>query len=173
MRRLSAALLGSVLALALLAAPPAAEAQQAAKVYRIGVLSELSPPPGAPPRALALRVLGWMEGQNLLIEGCYAQGDLKRLPELANDLVRLRVDVIVAVLNHAITAARQATPSIPIVMMMAGDPVGSWFVVSLARPGRNVTGTTIHTQCLASPPSHGEAHGQKTDNREPKCLVRD
>ncbi len=145
MRRMPTAVLGSVLALALLAGPLVAEAQPAGKVYRIGVLSEGGfPPPAVPLLERALRELGWTEGQNLLIERRYAEGDLKRLPGLANDLVRLRVDVIVAVLNHAIAAARQATTSIPIVMMQAGDPVGAGFVTSLARPGGNVTGTTVH-----------------------------
>lgn len=114
MRRLSAALLGSVLALVLLAGPLADEAQPAGKVYRIGVLSEGGFPPLAVPfLERALRELGWMEGQNLLVERRYAEGDLKRLPGLANDLVRLRVDVIVAVLNHAIAAARRAIPWAP------------------------------------------------------------
>jgi ABC-type uncharacterized transport system substrate-binding protein len=135
----------------ILAAPLAAGAQEAGNVTRIGVLSELDPPDlqlGAS-LALALRELGWMEGQNLLIEWRDAHGNIKRLPEMANDLVRLRVDVIVARSNHAIAAAKQATTSIPIVMWAAGDPVGSGFVASLVQPGGNVTGTTIHTPEVA------------------------
>lgn len=132
-----------------LALPLATEGQQPVTVHRIGVLSEATPPPRASPLARALREFGWVEGQNLIIEWRFAQGDVNRLPELANDLVRSRVEVIVAALNHAIAAARQATASVPIVMMMAGDPVGSGFVKSLARPGGNVTGTTIHTPHVA------------------------
>jgi putative ABC transport system substrate-binding protein len=133
-------------AIALSAAPLAAEAQPAGKVYRIGVLNEGRPlPPGARSGlALGLGELGWIDGQNCSIVRRDADGDLKRLPVLANDLVRLPVDVIVAVSNLAIAAAKQATTSIPIVMLWAGDPVGSGFVASLARPGGNVTGTTTH-----------------------------
>lgn len=135
--------------LALLAAPLGIPAQQTPKVYRIGVLSEAGPARWNSPLARALQEFGWIEGQNLRIEWRFAQGDVKRLPGLANELVRLRVDLIVAASNHAIAAAQQATTSIPIVMMMAGDPVGSGFVKSLARPGGNVTGTTIHTPEVA------------------------
>jgi putative ABC transport system substrate-binding protein len=83
------------------------------------------------------------------MESRFAEGYVKRLPGLAGDLVRLKVDLIVAVGNHAIAAARQATTSIPIVMMVAADPVGSQFVKSLARPGGNVTGTTIYSPQVA------------------------
>ena len=129
----------------LLAAPLAAEAQQAAKVFRIGYLS-------APTRESvqgildaflrALRELGWIDGQNVVIEYRWAEGHLERLPGLAEDLVRRKVDVIVAPAASAALAAKHATGTIPIVMMFPNDPVGQGLVSNLRRPGGNVTGTT-------------------------------
>jgi putative tryptophan/tyrosine transport system substrate-binding protein len=125
-------------------APTAAHAQPKGKVYRIGYLS-------APTRASvegvhqaflrALRELGWVEGQNLIIEYRWAEGKIERLPELAAELVRLNVDLIVAPANTAAVAAKAATSSIPIVMIFPVDPVGLGLVASLSRPGGNVTGT--------------------------------
>jgi putative ABC transport system substrate-binding protein len=122
-----------------------AEAQPAAKVYRVGFLL------GATAESVAslldslregLRDLGYVEGRNLVLECRYGNGNMERLPELAAELVRLRVDVIVTGTNFHVSAVRGATTTIPIVMVFATDPVGSGFVASLARPGGNVTGVT-------------------------------
>src|ERR1700682_2230558 len=140
---------GSVLLLGLLAfavAPLAAEAQQAGKVYRIGYLS--TPTRESVEHGLAaflrtLRALGWIEGQNLIIEYRWAEGNVERLPALAAELVRGKVDVIVAPAGSAALAAKNATSSIPIVMIFASDPVEMGLVASLRRPGGNITGTTF------------------------------
>ena len=138
--------LGPVLAvgLGILAAPLAADAQRPAKVPRIGylVLSPLADPPSAERRAFAdgLRELGYVEGQSIIIEYRAANWNRELLPDLAEELVALKVDVIVAI-PGAIEAARDATKTIPIVVPAIIDPVGSGFVASLARPGGNVTGT--------------------------------
>jgi putative ABC transport system substrate-binding protein len=134
-----------------LAAPRAAEAQQAGKVYRIGYLSPSSP---SDPERLAspfgerglaafrqgLRELGYVEGKNIAIEKRWAEGKFERLPDLAAELVRLKVDIIVSVVTQASLAAKNATRTIPIVMVAPGDPLGSGLVANLARPGGNVTG---------------------------------
>ncbi len=130
--------------LGLLAAPLAVEAQQA-KVPRIGVL--VFTPPGNPESFQALfraglRELGYVEGQNILVEYRWVEGKVERLTDLAAELVRLKVDVIVAAPTSAIQAAKSATSEIPIVMVAAGEPVGTGLVASLARPGGNVTGTS-------------------------------
>src|SRR5260370_12848360 len=91
----------------------------------------------------ALRELGYGEGKNIFIEYRWAGGDDARLPDLAGDLVRLNVDVIVASGTTAIIAAKKATTSIPIVMAAAGDPIGTGIVKNLARPGGNITGMSI------------------------------
>jgi putative tryptophan/tyrosine transport system substrate-binding protein len=126
--------------------PLAARAQQTAKVYRIGYLS--APTRASVEQALQaflrrLRELGWVEGQNLIIEYRWADGKAERLPDLAAELVQLKVDLIVAPAGSAALAAKKATSSIPIVMLFPADPVGLGLVASLARPGGNVTGTTI------------------------------
>jgi putative ABC transport system substrate-binding protein len=135
------------IAVALLAAVPAAEAQSG-KVSRIGVLSSLSR--GAPPGTLALveglRELGHVEGQNVAIEWRGAEGQASRFPALAAELVQLDVDVIVATVPLAIQAAQSATKTIPIVMVTPSDPIGAGFVRSFARPGGNVTGLTWQTR---------------------------
>jgi putative tryptophan/tyrosine transport system substrate-binding protein len=133
-------------ALALLAAPLAAEAQPAGKVHRIGFLG--SGVATGDPRAREafrdrLRELGWIEGQNLLIEYRFASGKPERLPALAAELVALKVEVIVAPNTPAALAAKQATRILPIVFIGAGDPVTSGLVTSLARPGGNVTGLSV------------------------------
>ena len=128
--------------LAVLAAPLATEAQQPGKVYRVGYLS--SAPNISEPFREALRELGYVNGQNLVIESRLAAGKLDRLPSLAADLVRARVDLIVAVSPPAIQAAKEATTTIPIVMAFSSiDPVRSKFVDSLARPGGNITGVAM------------------------------
>jgi len=125
----------------LLAAPLAAEAQQADKVARIGWLGN-DPVSSAPLREAfrqGLRDLGYVEGRNVVIEYRDAEGKLERLPALAAELVALRVDVIVAGSTGLARAAKQATRTLPIVLV-AGDPVMSGLVTSLAQPGGNVTG---------------------------------
>jgi putative ABC transport system substrate-binding protein len=136
----------ALLALGVAAASLAAEAQQAGKVYRIGYLS--TPTRASVERVLqaflrTLRELGWVEGQNLTIEYRWAEGDVERLPDLAAELVRRKVDVIVAPAGSAALAAKNATSSIPIVMIFPSDPVEMGLVASLSRPGGNITGTTL------------------------------
>src|SRR6266571_2446547 len=130
---------------ALLAAPLAAEAQQAAKVARIGILSLNR---AATPHALeaflqGLRDLGYVEGRNVVIEYRDAEGKPERFPAFAAELLALKVDVIVAPGGTPVAlAAKQATKTIPIVFIGTADPVGSGLVTSLARPGGNVTGSS-------------------------------
>ncbi len=139
----------AALSLGLLAAPLTADAQQAGKVYRIGYLGNSpTPPPLWEAFLRGLRDLGWVEGQNIVIERRNAEGRYERLPDLAADLVRLRVDIIVASGSPAPLAAKRATSTIPIVMTNAGDPVGSGLVTSLGRPGGNVTGLSLLTPAL-------------------------
>jgi len=138
--------LGAVLAVSLLAAPLAADAQQAGKVPRIGFLGVTSPsdrPPLLDAFRQRLRELGWVEGQNIVIDYRYAEGRVGRLPDLAAELVRLKVDLIVASAGTQVaTAAKNATETIPIVMIAVRDPVGTGLIASLARPGGNVTGVS-------------------------------
>src|SRR5215831_3735635 len=120
-----------------------ADAQQAGKIFRIGFLDN-STASGMGVLVEAFRQelskLGWIEGKNIAIEYRFAEQKTERLPELAADLVRLKVDLIVTSGTPSSLAARSTTTSIPIVMAQAGDPVGSGLVASLARPGGNVTG---------------------------------
>jgi putative ABC transport system substrate-binding protein len=122
------------------------EAQQPKKIPRIGVLWPFLPTVG-PPLAEAfqqgLRNLGYVEGQNVAIEYRYSEGNDSRLGDLATELVRLKVDVIVAPTTAAALAAKKATSEVPIITATAADPVGSGLVVSLARPGGNVTGLSL------------------------------
>jgi len=137
--------------LSLLAAPFAAEAQQPAKVTRIGFLAttNLATNPHLQEAFLqGLRDLGYVEGRNVVIEYRDAEGKLERLPALAAELVALKVDVIVAPGTPQALAAKQATRTVPIVFAVAGDPVGSGLVTSLARPGGNVTGLSSVTSDL-------------------------
>jgi len=120
-----------------------AVAQQPTKVPRIGFLSAVSPSTISARVAAfrqGLRELGYVEGKNIFIEWRFAEGKSDRLPSLAAELVRLKVDVIVAEAPTSTRSAKQATVTIPIVMMFDDDPVGSGFVASLARPGGNITG---------------------------------
>src|SRR5436309_3772672 len=127
----------------LLAVAVIAEPQQPKKVPRIGFQSAASPS-AMTPRADAfrqgLRDLGYVDGKNIVIEWRYAEGKLDRLPALAAELVRLKVEVIVASAPPPTRSAKQATATIPIVMSYDDDPVGNGFVASLARPGGNITG---------------------------------
>ena len=127
-----------------LAAPLACFAQQQrSKVARIGVLESTSSSANQRELLIAgLRELGYVEGKNMIIEDRWAEGNYERLPGLAAELVQMKVDVIIAGGSAAVQAAQQATTTIPIVMVRIGDPVGSGFVASLARPGRNITGPT-------------------------------
>jgi len=118
-------------------------AQPAAKVYRIGFFLGASGPSVASlfgALSEGLRDLGYVEGRNVVFERRYADGHMERLPEIAAELVRLQVDVIVTGSSIHVAAARQATKTIPIVMVFTADPVEAGFVKSLARPGSNVTG---------------------------------
>ena len=129
--------------LAFAAALLAVRAQPAVKGPRVGWLSPGSA--ASDEKFLAafgdgLRQLGWVVGQNIAIEPRWAEGKFERLPDLAAELARLNVDVIVASVTQASLAAKRATSSIPIVMVGVGDPLGSGLVDSLARPGHNVTG---------------------------------
>ena len=123
-----------------------AEAQQPKKVPRIGYLSSFDPASEsarAEAIRLALRELGYIEGQNIAIEYRYAEGKPDRFPELAAELVRLKVDIILAQVAGLIRAAKNATKTIPIVMAGSpNDPVEAGLIESLARPGGNVTGLT-------------------------------
>ena len=140
----------SIVAIALLGllSPVAAEAQQAAKVARIGYLGDT---PAAAPHLRdaflqGLRDLGYVEGRNVVIEYRFAEGKAERLPALAAELVALKVDVIVASGGTpGALAAKQASSVLPIVFLGVGDPVTSGLVTSLARPGGNVTGVTNGT----------------------------
>ena len=126
--------------------PLAVRAQQAGKRYMVGILSAGGSSVQAALNAAfsdGLREWGWVEGKNVVFENRNAENQLERLPELAADLIRLKVDVIVAAETLAPLAAKQATATIPIVMTTAGDPLGSGLVASLARPGGNVTGMSL------------------------------
>ena len=141
-----------LIGLALVSVHPA-EAQQAKKVPRIGVLLPSDPATDSNRSEAirrALRELGYIEGQNIAIEYRYAEGKRDRLPELAAELVRLKVDIIlVAGGDPVIQAAKDATKTIPIVMVGRGsDPVEAGLIESLARPGGNVTGITLLTREL-------------------------
>ncbi len=120
-----------------------AEAQQSGKIHRIGFLDASTASGSA---ALVevfreeMRKLGWIEGKNLTIEYRFAEQKRERVPELATDLVRLKVDLIVVTGAPQTLAAKKATTTIPIVMVSVGDPVGLGLISSLARPGGNVTG---------------------------------
>jgi putative ABC transport system substrate-binding protein len=132
-------------AVGILPVPPAAEAQQPAKVPRIGVLMGSSASSsGGLVDALrdGLRDLGYTEGQNIGLEPRYADGRSERLPDLAGELVRLKVSAIVVAAPQAIRAAKQATGTIPIVMAAVADPLDAELVPSLARPGGNLTGVS-------------------------------
>jgi putative ABC transport system substrate-binding protein len=136
----------------LLATPLAAEAQPAAKVYRIGLLGTVPLTDPGTSRIWdgfleGLRQLGYVEGQNIVIERRFSEGRYERLPALAAELVRLKVDVIVAAAT-TVDEAKRTTSTIPIVMTNHGDPVGSRVVASLARPGGNVTGLSALSPAL-------------------------
>jgi putative ABC transport system substrate-binding protein len=141
-RRQFITLLGNALAGPSILWPLPLAAQQPGKIPRIGYLA----PGGVQPRDEAFRQrlqeLGYVEGKNIVIEYRLAEGKFDRLPALAEELVRLEVDVIVTVVTQASLAAKHATRTIPIVIVAVSDPLGSGLIASLARPGANVTGTS-------------------------------
>jgi ABC-type uncharacterized transport system substrate-binding protein len=128
-----------------------AQAQQEAKIPKIGFLGARSAAAGTGLERLRseLRALGYVEGKNLAFESRYAENKLDRLPALAADLVRLKVDVLVAAQTPEALAAKNATKTIPILFVSQGDPVAAGLVESLARPGGNVTGFTLIAPTLA------------------------
>jgi len=142
-----------VLGRSILAGPLAVDAQPAGKTPRVGVLRPGNPPPDDFRQREAfesgLRDLGWTPGTSILIEYRYGEGKEERLPELAAELVRLPVDVIVASAVNGVRATQRATRTIPIVMSTLPDPIGSGLVTSLARPGGNTTGITLDAEELA------------------------
>ena len=121
-----------------------ADAQQLAKIPRLGYLAALFIDPSSDLKAFrqGLAALGYVEGKNIVIEYRYAEGKLDRLPDLAAELVALKVDIIVALNPPSARAAKNATKTIPIVMRSTDDPVTTGLVESLARPGGNITGLT-------------------------------
>ena len=122
-----------------------AEAQQPTKILRIGFLAAATPATAAhllEAFKQGLHEHGYVEGKNTVLELRFGEGKAEQFPILAAELVRLKVDVIVALTNPVIDAVRQATQTIPIIMPAASDPVGARFVASLARPGGNITGLT-------------------------------
>jgi putative ABC transport system substrate-binding protein len=141
------------LALGLLAVPLIAAAQPAGKVWRIGYLANGN----AVQNTMAveafrqgLRELGWLEGQNIAIEYRWADGHLEQLPELASDLVKVPVDIILVAGGAGVRAARQASGTVPIVSAITGDLVAIGFAASFARPGGTVTGLAVQFTDLAS-----------------------
>src|SRR5262245_46203600 len=136
-------LFGLVLLLAIAAAGPPSDAQQATRVPKIGFLSTTTQATVAPFLVAfrqGLRELGYVEGKTVLIEVRSAEGAVEPLPSLARELVALKPDVIVATNDVAIASVRRETQAIPIVMVLSSDPAGVGFVASLARPGGNLTG---------------------------------
>jgi putative tryptophan/tyrosine transport system substrate-binding protein len=134
---------GLALCALLFALSPSAEAQKELKVPRLGVL-QLGAPPNVNVEAFiqGLRELGYIEGKNILIEYRWAEGKADRLPGLATELVRLKVDAIFTTGTPAIFALKQATKTVPVVFFSTSDPVGTGVVTSLAHPGGNITGIT-------------------------------
>jgi ABC-type uncharacterized transport system substrate-binding protein len=142
--------------LAILLAPFAVAAQQPGKVYRIGILAgssqALNWQPGNEALQQGLRELGYMEGKNVILEYRYTEGNVALFPELAAELVRSNVDIIVALGHPMVLAAKHATKTIPIVMTVPTDPVETGLVESLAHPGGNITGFTSRTIETAGKP---------------------
>jgi len=136
-----------VLALVLTVTPLAGQAQHSGKIYRLGYLSyESAPSLYTEAFRQGLRDLGWLEGRNIVIEYRWAGEKRERLLDLATELVKLNVDVILAETTPGALAAKKATTRIPIVFPMASEPVATGLVASLARPGGNVTGFSLRAQ---------------------------
>src|SRR5215831_8358696 len=135
-----------VVLLLLAVAPRVGEAQQAGRIYRIGVFFASNPTVTASNNEAftqGLRERGYVEGQNVVLERRYGESRTERMAEVAAELVRMKVDVIVATTDQPILAVKRQTQSIPIVMVNSTDPVGTGFVASLARPGGNITGVSM------------------------------
>jgi putative ABC transport system substrate-binding protein len=176
--------LGS-LAGGLLALPLVAQAQPAGKVPRIGFLFSGASGPAREVDTFrqGLRDLGYIEGQNIAIEYRFAGGQVERLPELAAELVRLKLDVIVAPYTPPALAAKRATSTIPIVFAVVADAVGAGLIANFARPGRNITGLTSSSAELGEgllPESEGLVvvprvqaldHHEGDDPREPVLVA--
>src|SRR2546426_2092522 len=144
--------LAVVLALGLVIAPLAVEAQLAARLPTIGFLGASTTSAMRDMVAAfvgRLHELGWMEGRNIAIEYRWAEGSTERFAEISSEFVRLKVDVIITHGTAAVAAAKRATTVIPIVFASVGDPVGAGLVASLARPGGNVTGLSVQQTDLA------------------------
>src|SRR5262245_31903121 len=139
----------SFLAALSLGSMPLARAQQPPKVPRIGFLTSATGDPATEAFRQGLREFGYVEGKNILIEYRYAEGASRQLSELAEELVRLKVDVIVTTATEPSHAAQLATKTIPIVMGGSGDPVAAGLVAGLARPGGNITGVTTISAVLS------------------------
>jgi putative ABC transport system substrate-binding protein len=133
--------LSLAIALSMLVAPLTVDGQSARNLPRLGYLASGST--AVEPFRQGLREFGWVEGQNIVIDYRFAEGRHDRLPDLAAELVRLKVDVIVAGPTQFAGAAKNATGTIPIVMWAVGDPIGTGLIVNLARPGGNVTGLSF------------------------------
>ena len=130
--------------------PLSTRAQQAGKLPTIGFLGANTPTVLNAPFVQRLRELGWIEGRTVTIEYRWAEGRSERIAEIVAEFTRLKVDVIVTYGNAAVVAVMQATSVIPIVFAVAGDPVGSGFVASLAHPGGNITGLSLQTTDTAT-----------------------
>lgn len=130
-------------AVLLLAGVVAAQAQPAARVYRIGLVITASPGLNIDAFRQGLRELGYVEGKNVIVEARFAKGRSERLPELVAEVIGLKVDVLVVGSTGAARAAKRATTTVPIVFASLFDPVGAGIVTSLARPGGNITGASI------------------------------
>lgn len=137
-------IVATTLALAILSLPFLSNAQTSGRIPRIGFLfyGSSGPSPELDAFRQGLRELGYIEGQNIAIEYRFASGRVERLPELAAELVRLKLDVIVTPATPASVAAKQATSTIPIVFAAVADALGAGLVANIARPGGNVTGLT-------------------------------
>jgi putative tryptophan/tyrosine transport system substrate-binding protein len=150
---MSKSFFGFALSALLLALSVPADAHQSGKIPRIGYVSSLGSPNNPGPLGEAfrqgLRDLGYIDGKNILIEARYLEGRLDRIPSLVTELVQLKIDVLVSTTSPAIRAAKQATQTIPIVMIITEDPVATGLVKSLARPGGNITGLTRMTRELS------------------------
>jgi len=164
--------LAVLLTVALTLAPLVAETQTAGKVYRIGVLEVVPVAPNAANFAAfrqGLRELGYVEGQNLVIEYRSADGRAERFPDLAGELARLKVDVIVTQGTPAALAAKHSTGTIPIVMASSGDPLGTGIVASLAHPGGNVTGLSAFATEIQGKQLDGIVLGLPQTNRRSRA----
>jgi putative ABC transport system substrate-binding protein len=169
-RTLTRLAVGAAVLLLLAAAPLAAEAQPAAKVFHVAWLSASSTfPEGEDAFRHGLQEFGWVEGRNILIVYRHAEGQLERLPEIAAELVRMKVDVILATSPAPLAAARKATQTIPIVMVFGPDPVEAGLIVGLARPGGNITGLTSLSADLSPKHSSFSTRWSQGSHAWPYC----